>query len=376
MCAVTYTVAQPGDQAALVDFANYVFSQAHRPHDFKRLLPKVYGDHVCTTEIATHYIARQDGSLRAMAAMLPLRMHVLSDVLRLGFVGTVCVHPYARGEGHMKRLMGDLLNNARTQDFDLLVLGGQRQRYGYFGFQPGGTALRYTVTATNLRHAARDAGASEVDLSPLESEDASALAFVQSLCQAQPLFVERPKERLADILHSWESNCLLIRRGGQMIGYVCGAVQELGLTDESALPLVLKALLAKKGLREVTLSVAPFEAQRIRALRLLCERASLETVEMINVLNWPRVLSALLALKASFMRLEDGCAALSIDGETLVLRVKDGVPSVSREAATPELSLSHAAATQLLFGPESAVCGHPLHNWLPLPFFMRAADGF
>lgn len=376
MCAVTYTVAQPGDQAALVDFANYVFSQAHRPHDFKRLLPKVYGDHVCTTEIATHYIARQDGSLRAMAAMLPLRMHVLSDVLRLGFVGTVCVHPYARGEGHMKRLMGDLLNNARTQDFDLLVLGGQRQRYGYFGFQPGGTALRYTVTATNLRHAARDAGASEVDLSPLESEDASALAFVQSLCQAQPLFVERPKERLADILHSWESDCLLIRRGGQMIGYVCGAVQELGLTDESALPLVLKALLAKKGLSEVTLSVAPFEAQRIRALRLLCERASLETVEMINVLNWPRVLSALLALKASFMRLEDGCAALSIDGETLVLRVKDGVPSVSREAASPELSLSHAAATQLLFGPESAVCGHPLHNWLPLPFFMRAADGF
>lgn len=376
MCAVTYTVAQPGDQAALVDFANYVFSQAHRPHDFKRLLPKVYGDHVCTTEIATHYIARQDGSLRAMAAMLPLRMHVLSDVLRLGFVGTVCVHPYARGEGHMKRLMGDLMNNARTQDFDLLVLGGQRQRYGYFGFQPGGTALRYTVTATNLRHAARDAGASEVDLSPLESEDASALAFVQSLCQAQPLFVERPKERLADILRSWESDCLLIRRGGQMIGYVCGAVQELGLTDESALPLVLKALLAKKGLSEVTLSVAPFEAQRIRALRLLCERASLETVEMINVLNWPRVLSALLALKASFMRLEDGCAALSIDGETLVLRVKDGVPSVSREAATPELSLSHAAATQLLFGPESAVCGHPLHNWLPLPFFMRAADGF
>ena len=376
MCAVTYTVAQPGDQAALVDFANYVFSQAHRPHDFKRLLPKVYGDHVCTTEIATHYIARQDGSLRAMAAMLPLRMHVLSDVLRLGFVGTVCVHPYARGEGHMKHLMGDLLNNARTQDLDLLVLGGQRQRYGYFGFQPGGTALRYTVTATNLRHAARDAGASEVDLSPLESEDASALAFVQSLCQAQPLFVERPKERLADILRSWESDCLLIRRGGQMIGYVCGAVQELGLTDESALPLVLKALLVKKGLREVTLSVAPFEAQRIRALRLLCERASLETVEMINVLNWPRVLSALLALKASFMRLEDGCAALSIDGETLVLRVKDGVPSVSREAATPELSLSHAAATQLLFGPESAVCGHPLHNWLPLPFFMRAADGF
>ena len=93
MYAVTYTVAQPGDQAALIDFANYVFSQAHRPHNFKRLLPKVYGDHVCTTEIATHYIARQDGNIRAMVAMLPMRMHILSDVLQLGFVGTVSVHP-------------------------------------------------------------------------------------------------------------------------------------------------------------------------------------------------------------------------------------------------------------------------------------------
>ena len=376
MYAVTYTVAQPGDQAALIDFANYVFSQAHRPHDFKRLLPKVYGDHVCTAQTATHYIARQDGNIRAMVAMLPMRMHILSDVLQLGFVGTVSVHPYARGEGHMKHLMGDLLADARARGLDLLVLGGQRQRYGYFGFQPGGTALRYTVNATNLRHIASSADVSDIAFSPLEPGDASALAFVRSLFEAQPLFVERPNERLVDILHSWDSDCLLIRKGGRMIGYVCGAVQELGLTDESLLPLVLKALFAQKGLREVSLSVAPYEAERIRALRPLCERASLETVELINVLNWPHVLSALLALKAGFMRLEDGCTALSIDGETLVLRVRDGVPSVSRENAAPELTLTHAGATQLLFGPESAVCGHPLRNWLPLPFFMRAADGF
>lgn len=376
MSTVSYTVAQPADQAALIDFANYVFSQAHRPHDFKRLLPKVYGDHVCTAQAATHYIARQDGILRAMVAMLPLRMHVLSDVLQLGFVGTVCVHPYARGEGHMKHLMADLLADAKRRGLDLLVLGGQRQRYGYFGFQPGGTALRYTVTATNLRHVVGDADVSDIAFSPLETGNDAALALVRSLCDAQPLFVERPNERLVDILHSWNSDCLLIRKGGQLIGYVCGAVQELRLTDESLLPLVLKALFAKKGLQEASLSVAPFEAERIRILRPLCEFASLETVEMLNVLNWPRVLSALLALKASFTRLEDGCAALSIDGETLVLRVKDGVTSVSREAAMPDLSLSHAGATQLLFGPESAVCGHPLHNWLPLPFFMRSVDGF
>ena len=39
-----YLLAVPQDREEIVDFANFVFSQAHEPHDFKKLLPKAYAD--------------------------------------------------------------------------------------------------------------------------------------------------------------------------------------------------------------------------------------------------------------------------------------------------------------------------------------------
>ena len=33
-----------GELPDILDFANYVFSQSSQPHDFRRLLPKLYGE--------------------------------------------------------------------------------------------------------------------------------------------------------------------------------------------------------------------------------------------------------------------------------------------------------------------------------------------
>lgn len=371
-----YTLARPEDQAAVIDFANYVFSHKNRPHDFKRLLPKVYGDHVSAMETAVHYIARDGGGIRALVAMLPLEMRVLESTLSLGFVGTVSVHPYARGQGHMKRLMGDMLLDARRRGLDMLVLGGQRQRYGYFGFERAGFSLTCSINADNLRHTVGDADVSDFTFNRLTGENPEDLAFVGRLCRAHSAYVLRPEERLTDILHTWESECFLIRRGGERVGYVSGAILEIGLTDEALLPLVLRALFAARGLTQVTLSVAPYETERIRALRPLWEECSLQPLEMVNVLNWQSVLTALLRLKASYTRLADGCVTLEIDGSAYALQVQNGRPAVTRFAGIADLSLGHLEATELLFGLESAVCAHPFFNWLPLPFFMSAADGF
>ena len=46
-------------------------------------------------------------------------------LLRAGYVGSVSVHPKARGEGHMKRLLGDWITDLEGT-CDLLALDGQR----------------------------------------------------------------------------------------------------------------------------------------------------------------------------------------------------------------------------------------------------------
>ena len=108
MSVIEYRLSLDSERDDVIDFCNYVFSQAHVPHDFKTLLPKAYADHLPRLG-AEHFIAVRDGHIRALVALRPLKMNILSRSLSVGFVGGVSVHPYARGEGHMKALMGKMM---------------------------------------------------------------------------------------------------------------------------------------------------------------------------------------------------------------------------------------------------------------------------
>ncbi len=373
---IEYVVAASADSDDCLDFGNFVFSQAHAPHDFRALLPKVYGSHVKCAEMAKHFIARRDGRIRAMVGCLPTPMHYGDRMLNIGFVGTVSVHPYARGEGHMKRLMADMLADAKAQGYDMLALGGQRQRYGYFGFNAAGIALRFAVTETNLRHCTAEIDCSDVVFSDLTEACPAEVDFAHQLSQSRTIVGERPRERFLDVVHSWKSRCRLVRVNGEMVGYVMGNAVEIVLTDDALLPKVLKALFAEAGLKAVDIVVPPYRKERIRILSALCESCSVVTTELINVLNWPRVIETLLALKADYETLQDGCAAISIDGETYTIRVENNVPAVTC-GGEPAMTLTKLEAENLFFGTESLVVAHPLlKNWLPLPFYMPSADTF
>ncbi|MBQ6646260.1 MAG: GNAT family N-acetyltransferase, partial [Clostridia bacterium] len=106
MAQTVYTNGAPGEMPEIIDFINYVFSQAHVPHDFKALLPKVYGDDAPLGVERFHFLAKQDGKIVGCVACRPTELIFGDQTLSCGFVGSVSVHPYHRGEGHMKRLMG------------------------------------------------------------------------------------------------------------------------------------------------------------------------------------------------------------------------------------------------------------------------------
>lgn len=126
-----------GELPDILDFANYVFSQSSQPHDFRRLLPKLYGEN--SGSEGYHYLVREDGRIRAMVCAMPLSLLVAGKPLRAAGIGTVSVHPYARGKGYMKALMNRAMEDLKTQGYAMAFLGGMRQRYEYFGFTPTGT---------------------------------------------------------------------------------------------------------------------------------------------------------------------------------------------------------------------------------------------
>ncbi len=361
----------------IVDFINYVFSQAHCPHNFKTLIPKAYGDENQMLG-AEHYYIKKEGKIKALVANRPTTLCVAGQQLKLGLIGSVSVHPYSRGEGYMKELMAYALNKAKANDTDLMVLGGQRQRYGYFGFEHGGTVMSFHVTQTNMRHCFAKTDCSAFSFADLKDADETTCEKLLALYNARPLHCVRAPEEFVKIMQTWKSTTWVVLKNGAPVGYCYGEMAEVVLENEDDFPLVLKAYFDRFTPTEITVPVSPFETGRIWCLTGICEDASIRQDEMIHVLNWKNVLQAFLDLKAMYTHLSDGMAKFSVDGQCYQICVQDGIPAVT-EIETEEgmRQLGHNQAQVLFFGVQSGIVENvEFKNWLPLPFRLDRPDEF
>lgn len=369
-----YRCGKPEERADIIDFDNYVFSQAHRPHDFKTLLPKTYADNA-PDFTPWHYIAVREGRIRALVACRPTELYLGKNKLSCGCVGSVSVHPYARGEGHMKQLMALMLEDSKKRGYDMLFLGGQRQRYEYFGFESACIIFDYGMSGNSVRHALENVDDSGITFTEVTEGMEKELDFCKDLADKQVIHGGRDKEYFLDIMHSWTSKLCLITVDGVPSGYVMGNVSELTLTDENLLPRVIKALMRVSG-SDFSIPAAPHETERLRILEGICHGRRVHSGEMVNVLNWKNTLNALLSLKASYMRLNDVKAEVDIDGEKLTIEVKNNVPTVS-EGGEGKIKLTHFEAQNLMFGFERAFLpDERFGNLLPLPLYISPADTF
>ena len=375
--AVIYRNATPADRAAYIDFINMVFSVDHEPHDFKALLPKAFADGRGLDEI--HAIAVDERGIRALVSLLPGRMKVLDAELNTGFVGSVSVHPYSRGEGHMKALMGFTLDKARDAGMDIMLLGGQRQRYEYFGFTAGGTRVDYSLSRTNLRHAAADVDIDGIDFIRMRDADASLIDRAYTLFCDSPIRAVRSREDFVIVLESWRCTPWIVLKDGAFAGYLSAdakfeSIPEIKLAGV-AMPAVLKAWYARNGIHEADFSFAEYDPASLE-IAALAETFAIRACERLRVLNFPKVLGALLAVRAS-LGAQDGALSLRIDDEPLTLRIQGGVSSVERTAPQNAPRLSAMRAQECLLSPvaDRRALDAPA-GWLPLPFHFAHPDCF
>lgn len=372
-----YIFGRPEQEAEILDFANYVFSQAHRPHDFTRLLPKVYGR---PGFAPLHALAVENGRIRAMAALMPGKLRMGEAVLSTGYVGTVSVHPYARGEGLMRGVMALIHEKAKKEKMDLLMLGGRRHRYRYFGYECAGACIDLHFTRDCLRHAFDENEKNAASLYPFDEGTEDERALCQRLFEKRPVLAERKPEDFGFILKSWEASPYLVRMGGVCRGYVLlghdGAVTEWALTDGALAPAVAAAL-KQKG--DVHVRVPAFERANIASLADRAEGASVTDAVMARVLNWRNVLSAALQCRAA-LPIQAGKTVLGIFGAGVYAMESDGKSArVYETNETPRVTLSPTSAVLVLFsamGGYGEESGFFPAGWLPLPLYQYEADRF
>lgn len=375
----TYRNAKPEEFLDCIDLGNTVFSQSSRPHNFSRMIPKVYAEDKNNAFI--HKVAvSEDGRLRAQIACLPQTLSICGYLLRAGFIGTVSVHPRARGEGHMKALMNAWLEEMR-ETCDLSALGGQRQRYEYFGYTHGGQQMVYTVNSANIRHALRDADASPFSFSPLE-ETPGAMDLALSLHNARIARVDRSADLFADILHTFGEQPLAVCKNGKPVGYLLlsedgRAILELALSQWEDFEPMLKAYMQSTGTQELTIPTPVWDTELNRRLGAFAESCRLEQNEMFRIFQFANVLEAYLTLKLRTEGLTHGVFSAVLNGQPVTVRVDETGLSVERSAlpGAPELTLREAQ--ELLLTPHGRWL--PVQaptGWFPLPIFWYAADNF
>lgn len=373
---VEFSFGKIGQEDDVLDFANYVFSMVRCPIDFKKLLPKVYA----REDFALlHALAMEKGRIRGTLALLPGELTIRgAGTLKIGYLGTMAVHPYARGGGLMRTLMDMIIQKGIGMGLDVLALDGRRHRYNYFGFERAGALMTFTLNADCLKHAFGAVDAGDIELVPMQEAAPCDLEAALSAYRALPVAGKR--DNLMPALQSWQNQPMVVRSAGRAAGYLCiqgNTITETALPDDAVLSAYKKCLETLHG-QEMKVLAYQHETNRVAMLQRVSEHYAISDELMLRVLNWPRVLQTLMAFKQSFAPLEDGRAILAIEGaDRLCVAVREGVVTVQKTEEAPTVTWSHNEAVTWLFSPLTTMMPSSLPgSWLPLPFAIPRADAF
>jgi predicted acetyltransferase len=394
--ATIFERANPEDFDEIVDLANYVFSYDGVPHDFPKLLPKLYKREHGTA--IHHFVARENGKIMAVVGVFPMRMIVSGEELHVYGIGTVCTHPYRRSLGYMKNLM-NLANDAIVASgADFGCLGGQRQRYGYYGYDLCGQSVHFTLGRDNVRHSYDKNAFRSFSFRSMSADDAD-LEKCREWFERRPAHVVREPERFFDIQMSYNAAMWCILTDGIPCGYLVASnagvqVQELVMADGRPTADLLSAWIVNRELDRVQISLPPYDQEGIASLSHICAQMSVRSAENFSVFRFPSVVKAFLQLKAGCSPLPDGSMVLSVEGRTpFRIWMAAGSVHVEETEAPANLSLTYMDALAFLFGPLGGVASTAYESrcipgpagwsgrertlaraWFPLPLFFDGLD--
>lgn len=361
----------------LMDFLQYVFGMDGREESFTMLLPKLYKDRELT--LNSNFVVTEDGKFRSAVGAYPIELNVLGEKLNVTGIGNVATHPSHSKKGYMREAMTMAINAMVESGTDISVLGGQRQRYAYYGYESVGNYTIFSVDHTNIRHYFRDKKLCKLTVKELKEDDRATLDSIYELCQSRPYHATRGRENLFDLLCSWNNKPFALFDGDSFAGYILrenDTICEFLVRDKKYISPAMMALCG-----DIEVSVPDFETEILEELFKYAEEWRTAQAQNALVLNFEGVISALLKFKASYTALADFTAVFKIEGyraaENLRISVKDNKASVEKTEDAADYSLSHLEAMQLFFSTGDVLrknLAPQIAAALPLPLYIYHCD--
>jgi predicted N-acetyltransferase YhbS len=366
------------DYEEIIEVANRAFGC-----DFPTLLPKLYRNR---PEAASHHhVMKVEGRIKALVGSFPLAMQVGGLTLKMRGIGTVCVEKDSRGLGFMRLLMDAAMSEAAAEGCDLAVLGGQRQRYEFWGFTPSGISADLGFDSMNFRQV-RYSSHADFTFDEVREVTDPCLEAALALHDAQTARAVRRHGDFLDICTSWIDSLFLLQKEGRFAGYLCaskdrGRIDEMVLVDPRETDRVIDAYLKRFERKDVRLRVHAHETTLFHELNGLCESLEIKGSGCFRIFDYPRTIQAFLGLKNEALPLVGGSLVLEVNGMgRWSIRATGGLVSVESTVRPPDLVLDPLEATHLLFSNAGLLdAAHAaslecVRGWFPLPLFYPAQD--
>jgi|APSaa5957512622_1039677.scaffolds.fasta_scaffold19916_3 predicted N-acetyltransferase YhbS len=366
-------------------FLNEVFGE-HHEHNFATLLPSIYQP----TEdlMSCNHAVRVDGRIRAVVGLFPLHWHVGATQLKVGGIGGVSTHSTVRGKGYMKVLMNHCVEKMQTEGYHLSWLGGQRQRYGYFGFEKCGQQLSVSLTAANVRHVFGDK--QPLRFEPIENHDMVRIGAARQLHDAQLVHCSRGRtDEFPRFLASWYHRPhAALDAAGTMVGYLVADeegsnVLELLACDTATAVDIARSWVQAHDGNSVRLDIPVTQFELLQQLSAIGESVSVGSSGNWQIYDWAATVAALLQVRVTGGALADGDVVIGIEGYgNLHIQVEGTQITCAQVTDKAAVTWDAGTAMRVLFGPlpPSAVtwvppAAAPLLAWCPLPLGWRPQDG-
>lgn len=378
--AVTYKGRTPKeDYDQLISFLDEVFFTKDDPEtrrDFLGLLPKLYKPEYdpCSNNI----IIKEGDSIEAAVGLYYDTVIAGGEKLRCGGIGNVAVGMDSRSKGYMIDCMNMAVEDMIESGADFGFLGGQRQRYAYFGFEPGGSRYDFSLNTSNIRHCFGKEAKSGLEIKKLTADDRELLKQIDDIYKSEPYFVVHKSEKMFDILCSWRSVPYAALKDGELKGLLIlnyeGGLAVFKDIDAQSLDSLILAAFELTEAKSIEIGVAPYDKFAIKRLLEIAEGCLIRRSNCYTVLNYRNMVKALMQVKAANDRLANGSLTLLIKGfagdEKFKIRVNGGDISVIESKGKPDFELDHGQAMRFLFShlsSERDKLTNAAAQWFPLP---------
>lgn len=383
------------DYDELLELLNKVFTkQNRRPMDFLRELPKMWVRD--DKHMGYHTGIFEDDKLVSVAGCYPLSLRIGDTSLLFATTGNVATLPEYEGRGYFNTIFEEIMKELEQMGADGARLGGDRQRYARFGYEPAGCSYNIIFNEKNRLKCFQNVN-KNISFRVIEKDDVEALEFCNKLSRKSAIYVERSsEENYRDVylaLCSLNAIPYLACKNGTPIGYLAA------ITDNPYSASLIKGrhicelrydcidnfipmICAWQQLVgcEITFKLAPHMLDELQLIVPCAEHISVSSPSLFKIMNYEKVADALMKLQSTRRHLQFGEFVLKInDYGNLRFYVGEEGAGCMRTEATPDIVLDNLMATRFLFGylpvyttisTKKSLC----QEWFPLPLSWNGLD--